>query len=229
MNNRTFNLKNIRNTWNQNQKTLRAALEKPRDFPAVMELFVRHHAMLHASGLHPDLAWTFDDALWHDLIPDRARCIPPKEEHSIAWLLWHLARCEDIAMNIIVAGGDQVLFKEGWQERLKISAHDTGNAMNTKEIIELSETIDLDALRGYRAAVGRQTRQNVQQLDMDALRKKADPSRLERIHQEGAVIEAAWGIAEYWGRSTVAGLLLMPATRHNMVHINEAFRLKTKA
>lgn len=72
------------------------------------------------------------------------------------------------------------------------------------------------------------TRQIVQQLKVEDLRRKADPSRLERIHQEGAVLEAAWGIAEYWGRSTVAGLLLMPATRHNMVHLNEALRLKSK-
>lgn len=29
-------------------------------------------------------------------------------------------------------------------------------------------------------------------------------------------------VTDYWSRRTIAGLLLMPATRHNFVHLNEA-------
>jgi hypothetical protein len=43
---------------------------------------------------------------------------------------------------------------------------------------------------------------------------------------EGAVVAAAKGVVEYWGRRNTAGLLLMPATRHNLVHLNEALWLK---
>jgi hypothetical protein len=42
------------------------------------------------------------------------------------------------------------------------------------------------------------------------------------------VVEAAAGLLDYWGRRTIAGLLLMPATRHNIVHLNEAARIKQK-
>jgi hypothetical protein len=31
-------------------------------------------------------------------------CIPPKGGHSIAWTLFHLARIEDITMNMLIAG-----------------------------------------------------------------------------------------------------------------------------
>jgi hypothetical protein len=41
------------------------------------------------------------------------------------------------------------------------------------------------------------------------------------------VVEAARGIADYWSKRNVAGLLLMPATRHNLIHLNEAFLLKS--
>ena len=45
---------------------------------------------------------------------------------------------------------------------------------------------------------------------------------------EGAVLEVASDLIDYWAKRTIAGLLLMPATRHNLVHLNEALRLKQK-
>ena len=42
---------------------------------------------------------------------------------------------------------------------------------------------------------------------------------------EGGVIEGGYGVVEYWGSRDVAGLLLMPPTRHTIVHWNEALRL----
>ncbi len=35
-------------------------------------------------------------------------------------------------------------------------------------------------------------------------------------------------LIDYWGNRTFAGLLLMPPTRHNMVHLNEAYRIKNR-
>jgi hypothetical protein len=45
---------------------------------------------------------------------------------------------------------------------------------------------------------------------------------------EGAVVEAAQSITNYWSKRNVAGLLLMPATRHNLIHLNEALQVKRK-
>jgi hypothetical protein len=46
--------------------------------------------------------------------------------------------------------------------------------------------------------------------------------------ESGALVESAHGIAEYWSKRDIAGLLLMPATRHNLVHLNEALNLKRR-
>ena len=35
-------------------------------------------------------------------------------------------------------------------------------------------------------------------------------------------------IVDYWGGLTIAGLVLMPPTRHNFVHLNEALRIRQK-
>ena len=49
----------------------------------------------------------------------------------------------------------------------------------------------------------------------------------EKIKQ-ASVAREAMGLIEYWGNLTIAGLLLMPPTRHNFVHLNEALKVKKK-
>jgi hypothetical protein len=65
-------------------------------------------------------------------------------------------------------------------------------------------------------------------LTPQGLKEKVDPERIQHVKDEGALIPAAYGIADYWSKRDSAGLLLMPATRHNLVHLNEAYRLKSK-
>jgi hypothetical protein len=131
-------------------------------------------------------------------------------------------------MNILLAGGPQVLTAGNWVERMCIPICDTGNAMDANAIAAFSAAIDIPALREYRAEVGRKTRRNVQALPPGSFKQAVDASRLPRIIEEGAVVEGAYGLIGYWGGLTLGGLLLMPPTRHNLVHINEAVRIKQK-
>jgi hypothetical protein len=169
-----------------------------------------------------------EDEVWQGLTEPAARRIPPKCEHSIVWCLWHLTRCEDITMNMLAAGTPQLLLKEGWFEQMRVPDRDTGNAMNLEEITAFSNRIDLPALRAYRLAVGRRTREIVKSLEPAQVKCKVDPVRLQRVRDEGAVLESEQWLLDYWGGLTVAGLLLMPPTRHSIVHLNEALHLKQK-
>lgn len=217
-----------RKTWNAQQKVLQRLLIKGEDFSRAIELFLNQHAVLHAAEMAQVDFPTFEDQVWQGLTEEAARSIPKGAEHSIAWNFWHLARIEDITMNLLVAGAPQLFEKEGWQSRLRVAERDTGNAMSAGRIAQLSAAVDLTALRAYRTAVGRRTREIVKALQPGDLGKKAEPLRLQQVMDEGAVEEAARGLVEYWGGRTVAGLLLMPPTRHNLVHLNEALRLKQK-
>jgi hypothetical protein len=96
------------------------------------------------------------------------------------------------------------------------------------EVVTLSKQIDIQSLREYRIAIGTRTRKIVSQLQPSDLKQKVNPSRLQYLLDEGAVVEAARGLLNYWGGLTHAGLLLMPSTRHNFIHLNEALRLKKK-
>lgn len=217
-----------RKAWNAQQQVLGRLLDKGVDFPHAIELFLSQHAALHAAEMAGLAYPTFEDEVWEELSEGAARSIPLKAEHSIAWIFWHLARIEDITMNLLVAGTAQLFEQEGWLARLGVIDKDTGNAMSEERIAALSQAIDLQALRAYRLTVGRRTREIVKALPPGDLKKKVEPARLQRILVEGAVEPAAMELIEYWGGRTVAGLLLMPPTRHNLVHLNEAMRLKDR-
>jgi len=60
------------------------------------------------------------------------------------------------------------------------------------------------------------------------LRQIVEAERIERVKAEGALVPAAYGVAEYWGRHTKGNLLLIPATRHSFTHLNEAGRVRQK-
>jgi hypothetical protein len=110
----------------------------------------------------------------------------------------------------------------------KIAIRDTGNAMDEEDLVNFSNTVEIEALRAYRVSVGCRTREIVQQLGPMDLKQKVMPGRLNCVRDEGAVVEAARSILDYWGRCTIAGLLLMPATRHPLIHLNEALKVKQR-
>ncbi len=210
------------------QTELRRIMMSFSQHRAAIEMFLSQHAMLHSAMMAQTEPWSFEDEVLDDMTDEQIRRIPQNHDHSVAWNLWHIARIEDVAMNILVAGNPQILFRDNWLERMKISNRDTGNAMSREAMANLSATIDIESLRTYRLAVGRGTQEIAKGLDLEDLRQKVQPSRLQQVMDEGALVEAAVGIKDYWSRRNIAGLLLMPATRHSLVHLNEALTLKRR-
>lgn len=100
--------------------------------------------------------------------------------------------------------------------------------MDDKSVAALSAQVDIDALRTYRLSVGRRTRAIVRKLKPEELKQRPNASRLQKIIDEGALLPETVGILNYWSKRTIAGLLLMPPTRHNFLHLNEALRIRQK-
>jgi len=215
----------------QQQTLLRELMEDESRFQGAIELFMIQHACLHAAKVslaEPDFhrIWSYEDSILAGVSEEQFRQLPYRQEHSIAWCIWHIARIEDVAMNLLVADSSQIFILDSWQERLGVNVRDTGNAMDLSDVTALSTQVDLSALRAYRIAVGHRTREIVRELSAQDLKRKVERDRLQRVMDEGAVVEAARGVVEYWRKRTFAGLLLMPATRHSLVHLNEALNLK---
>jgi hypothetical protein len=218
-------IQSLRKSWNENQKELRRHLLKPDSLNDAIDLFLCQHGVLHTAAIAPGTPWSFADEVLADLNEEQIRRIPANSDHSIAWCFWHMARIEDVTMNVLVDGRPQLLHQESWPERMKIAGQDTGNAMDKTAIHQLSAEIDLDALHAYRLAVGRRTREIVSGLTTALLKQSVEPDRLQSLVDQGAVPPNS-GLLSYWGNRTIAGLLLMPPTRHNFVHLNEALNLK---
>lgn len=149
---------------------------------------------------------------------------------TIAWNIWHITRIEDLTVNILIADEIQEFKRQNWPARLNIEVSDTGNAMSDDEIISLSEKINMEELREYRKAVGKRTREVILKLKPDDFKKKVQKNRLNHILDEGGVLDvedSKW-LLDFWGKKNIAGLILMPITRHQVVHLNDSLKLKKK-
>ena len=130
-------------TWNIDQKHFRTVLESHTQHEKAIELFLIQHGVLHSAKVAPETLWSFEDMLFENLSDESFRRVPRGAEHSIAWLIWHLARIEDITMNILTAGRLQVL--EAWQPRLQIKAVDAGNNTTLEEVMRITQQeVDVD-------------------------------------------------------------------------------------
>jgi len=142
------------------------------------------------------------------------------EHSSLAWLFWHMARCEDVGVNLVLRDAPQVLQQDGWAARLGVAARDIGTGMPDDEAAAVGRGVDLGALRGYREAVSRQTRAGAATADFDRL---GEPIRMggRRATERGA-IRAGLSLAERWDRRTGEFFLSWLASGHLYAHLGEA-------
>ncbi len=214
--------------WNRQHAILRQLLMKEKDSGQAIPVFISHHETVHAAKLGAGAHWSCQDEVLSGLADEQMRAIPKGCPHSVAWKLWHIARIEDVTMNLLLANSPQVLTSGDWLDKLKVTCVTVGNEMDTQDIVELSQAINLKALLAYRLAVGKRTRSIVRHINPVELAAPPAPERLKRIAEEGAVTDRTTWLLAYWGGHPSANLLLMPATRHCYVHLNEIKRMRPK-
>lgn len=220
-----------RRRWNENHKKLTGIVLKPLEHYAAVELFLSQHSLLHASGMSNSAIATLEDELFRDLREETIRKYPvaaPDTKNSIAWHIWHITRIEDMTMNVLVQHDRQVFHAGDWRKRLKVDFAHSGNEMPEEEIAYLSANIDIAAMLAYRMEVGRKTREVVSSLRPGDLKQKVAAERIQALKEQGAVKEEASWLLDYWGGKTIAGLILMPATRHLFLHLNKSIRIKQR-
>jgi len=217
--------------WNKEIKYLREIILKKDKIEETKDLCLCLHSMVHSSIMSETDKKTFEDELWEGLDESTFRIPANNKGRTIAYGLWHSSRIEDITMNMLVAGDEQIFNISNWKEKINTKIIDTGNAMTKEEILEFSKYISMQELKNYRIAVGRKTREIIKSLTAEDMKRKFEKSKLQRIIDQGAVldVEASNWLIDFWGRKNVSGIILMPATRHHVVHINESLEAKKKS
>ena len=212
--------------WNQDQALLKECLADSKRFSQAVEICLELHSRVHAGSLSSRQG-TYFDLLWDGLSEEAFRKVV--DRYSIAWHIWHLARIEDLCANLLIADRAPV-FGADTKASLNITSTDTGNAMTEEEVRQFSASINMEELYQYRLHTGESTRAILKDLSADDIKRKVTVRQLERIREEGGVTDAkeSRGLLAFWGRKTVAGLLMMPVTRHQVVHLNSCFKIKAK-
>jgi hypothetical protein len=113
------------------------------------------------------------DELTEGLTDERANYRPTPNANSIAWLIWHSARVQDIQLAPI-AGIEQVWTHDGWVDRfgLDLPRNDTGYGHGPDEVATVRAPVDL--LAGYYHAVHEVTLEFVARVTAEDLARIVD-------------------------------------------------------
>lgn len=219
-------MKYFGNGLSELHKELNAIIRRPDKLPEAKKLFCEIHSRLHLSSM-TDTEHNEVDALLEDLTAEEYKIMPTSKDETIAWVLWHIARIEDLTMNILIADSPQ-LFNDEWKRRLNAPVTDTGNALSDDEIMELSTRLNIKELIAYRNAVGQRTQSIVASLSAQDMKRRVSAQGIEAVKQSGGVTahENSIWLLDFWGKKDVSGLLLMPPTRHVMLHLNDCCKWK---
>lgn len=95
--------------------------------------------------------------------------------------------------------------------------------------LEIHGKLHLSVVSGNeRNEVGRKSREIVRSLSPADMRRKIPAQRIDRILEEGGVTnhkDSIW-LLDFWAKKDIAGILLMPPTRHVMLHLNDCCKWK---
>jgi hypothetical protein len=192
------------------------------------ELFLRDHARAHGPGVgEPEGGLFMGALLLNDVSDDQARMRPADGVNSLAWILWHMARSEDMGVNVVVAGRPQVIDSDGWVERLGLSRSDIGTGMNDDEVADFTIRVNLDALKEYRNAVGRRTREVVAAMRAEEWAELQDPEAMQRVADAGAIGENAQWLAGAFGGKSNALILSHTCVAHSFWHLGEGVTVRS--
>jgi hypothetical protein len=189
------------------------------------DLFLHQHALTHAAAVGGN-KMSAAERTFSGLTDEQMRVRPREDLNSLAWLLWHIARGEDIFLNPVLTGRPQVL-DEAWRKRLGVHRPDLGTGMTSAEVSELTRQIDIGALREYRDAVGRRTREVVGGFKAQDWEGQTTPEAVQRAAGEGAFgVRTEMMVKAFTGRPRVmilSGVCLF----HAAGHMGEAGTVRT--
>jgi hypothetical protein len=115
------------------------------------------------------------DELTDGLTDEVSNYRPNPRANSIAWLIWHSARVQDIQV-AHVAGVEQVWTRDGWVGRfgLDLPEYDTGYGHSAEDVAKVRAPADL--LSGYYHAVHKLTLEYITSVTADELSRIVDSS-----------------------------------------------------
>ena len=217
----------IREKYNE----LKNAIEGT-DIDRIRELTLEVHAMVHPAEISGRTERTIADYVLDYMLNGNQNALVPREDYDVdlhyagtrtvpmCWQFWHTYRIEDLVSNILMADQEQ-MFNRDWQIKIGSSITDTGNSLELDEAIAFGKEINIKALREYIIAVGKNTRNILENITLEQVKSMVPYERVMHILEEGGVttdFRSIW-LLVYWGSLTMGGMILTPMTDHHMMHL----------
>ena len=210
--------------WSEKNKQMQSLLKKASFAEGIVELIdLRNILMAEMMSWIKELS--SDD---YSMMP----YINADGYHSktIAYSIWHIMRIEDIVVNTLILNQEEVLFADSYLKKINSPIITTGNELAKGEISEFSKGLNLEALYMYAEAVKQNTDAWLKSILFDDLKIKFSEDDKDRIRENKVVStaeEAVW-LIDFWCGKDIKGLIRMPLSRHWIMHIEAANRIKSK-
>jgi len=148
----------------------------------------------------------------------------PAGQNSIVWILWHVARAEDIGVNRFGMDEREVFDEGGWESRLGVG-REVGTAMTSDEVSDLTTRISTPALMAYWGAVGTRTVESIRIHGATGWEKTVDPRLIRRVVRDegdfGPHVNAD-AVESYYAGMTRGWAFAQMALTHTWGHFFEA-------
>lgn len=216
---------------NERYEELKSAIEG-NDLDRIKKLALEVHAMVHPAEVSGRDEKTIADYVLDYMMAGNQNELVARETYDtdlhyagtktvpICWQFWHTYRIEDLVSNILMMNQNQI-FDAEWQRKMGVSITDTGNALESDEVIAFGKEMDVRALREYILTVGKNTRKIIENLTLEQIHSMVPEEWVMRILEEGGVttdFRSVW-LLVFWGRLTGGGMILTPLTAHHMMHL----------
>jgi hypothetical protein len=172
-------------------------------------------------GQHKGVRFFYETAVRNVLSAEQMKERPGGVGNSVAWLVWHVARSEDMIVNAILREQPQILLQDAWQEKLGIDATHIGTGLGDDEIGDFTDKLDPIVADDYWRTVAESTYEWLRTLEASDLDRipdfdkvlKAIPSVLASGDSQGAI--------DFWNGRSVAYLLGGVVINHGYIHVGE--------
>ena len=140
------------------------------------------------------------DELTDDLTDVVSGYRPTPKTNSIAWLIWHSARVQDVQL-AHVAGVEQVWTRDGWVDRfgLDLPRDDTGYGHDPDEVAKVKAPADL--LSGYYHAVHKLTLEYIASVTAEELSRIVDTNWDPPVTASARLVSIVDDCAQHLGQA----------------------------
>lgn len=211
--------------WSEKNKETQRLLSKESTFGEAIDKLIEFR-----EELFQQITWIVEG------YPEKAFYQMPfagaKGYHSkmLAYSIWHIFRIEDIVAHEMIAGDEQILFRDDHLSAIASPIITTGNELEGEEIAEFSKKLSVQELYLYAKAVKESSDRILSSLQYKELKRKFTKDTKQKLVESKCVSEDenAFWLIDYWCGKDIKGLIQMPFSRHWIMHIEAMQRIKNR-